>query len=114
MTRPETVGAVERERERERATLYVTCKGTFEKANVPKRREKLNRKVAVWKKQSMAKKVSLNYLLEPKKFANNNYFTNSFTTATGITLIALVVTIIFSYDEKLKCSNSKVFLLKTI
>ncbi len=32
----------------------------------------------------------------------------------GITLIALVVTIIFSYDEKIKCSNSKGFLLVTI
>ncbi len=32
----------------------------------------------------------------------------------GITLIALVITIIFSYDEKLKCSNSKGFLLTTI
>lgn len=32
----------------------------------------------------------------------------------GITLIALVVTILFSYDEKLKCSNNKGFLLATI
>ena len=32
----------------------------------------------------------------------------------GITLIALVITIIFSYDEKLKCSNNKGFLLATI
>ncbi len=32
----------------------------------------------------------------------------------GITLVALVITIIFSYDEKLKCSNSKGFLLQTI
>ena len=32
----------------------------------------------------------------------------------GITLIALGVTILFSYDEKLKCSNSKGFLLTTI
>ena len=32
----------------------------------------------------------------------------------GITLIALVVTILFSYDEKLKCSNNKGFLLQTI
>ena len=32
----------------------------------------------------------------------------------GITLIALVITILFSYDEKLKCSNSKGFLLQTI
>ena len=32
----------------------------------------------------------------------------------GITLIALIITIIFSYDEKLKCSNNKGFLLATI
>ena len=32
----------------------------------------------------------------------------------GITLIALVITIIFSYDEKLKCSNYNGFLLETI
>lgn len=34
--------------------------------------------------------------------------------ARGITLIALVITILFSYDEKIKCSNSKGFLLQTI
>ncbi len=28
----------------------------------------------------------------------------------GITLIALIITILFSYDEKIKCSNSKGFL----
>ena len=33
---------------------------------------------------------------------------------TGITLIALVITILFPYDEKLKCSNSNGFLLQTI
>ena len=32
----------------------------------------------------------------------------------AITLIALVITILFSYDEKIKCSNSKGFLLQTI
>ena len=32
----------------------------------------------------------------------------------GITLIALIITILFSYDEKLKCNNSKGFLLQTI
>ena len=32
----------------------------------------------------------------------------------GITLIALIITILFSYDEKLKYSNSKGFLLQTI
>ena len=31
-----------------------------------------------------------------------------------ITLIALVTTILFSYDEKIKCSNSKGILLKAI
>ena len=35
-------------------------------------------------------------------------------SSRGITLIALVITILFSYDEKLKCSNSKGFLLQTI
>ena len=40
---------------------------------------------------------------------NKNYINQN-----GITLIALVVTILFSYDEKLKCSNSKGFLLQTI
>ena len=33
---------------------------------------------------------------------------------SGITLIALITTVLFSYDEKLKCSNSKGFLLQTI
>ena len=32
----------------------------------------------------------------------------------GITLIALVITILFPYDKKIKCSNSKGFLLTTI
>ena len=39
---------------------------------------------------------------------------NKLTSNTAITLIALVITILFSYDEKLKCSNSKGFLLQTI
>lgn len=29
----------------------------------------------------------------------------------GIILITLVITILFSYDEKLKCNNNKYFLL---
>ena len=40
--------------------------------------------------------------------------TNHLQGANGITLIALVITILFSYDEKLKFSNSKGFLLQTI
>ena len=35
-------------------------------------------------------------------------------SSKGITLIALVITILFFYDEKIKCSNSKGFLLQTI
>ena len=35
-------------------------------------------------------------------------------TKNCITLIALVITILFPYDEKIKCSNSKGFLLLTI
>ena len=36
------------------------------------------------------------------------------TKEKGITLIALVITTIFSYDEILKFSNNKGFLLKAI
>ena len=32
----------------------------------------------------------------------------------GITLVALIITIMFSYDEMIKFSNSKGFLLATI
>ena len=35
-------------------------------------------------------------------------------TQKGITLIALVITTIFSYDENIKSSNNKGFLLQTI
>lgn len=35
-------------------------------------------------------------------------------STAGITLVALVVTIVFSYDEKIKRSNSKGFLLTAI
>lgn len=39
---------------------------------------------------------------------------NFVKTNKGITLIALVITILFSYDEMIKFSNSKGFLLATI
>ena len=39
---------------------------------------------------------------------------NSKNTIKGITLIALVVTMLFSYDEMIKFSNSKGFLLATM
>ena len=46
------------------------------------------------------------------KKQNNKYYIMK--KKNGITLIALVITILFSYDEKLKFSNSKGFLLQTI
>lgn len=46
--------------------------------------------------------------------SKNNFLKNSKKSMKGITLIALVITILFSYDEKLKFSNSKGFLLTTI
>ncbi len=49
-----------------------------------------------------------------KKERRNFKMNSKFNNAKGITLIALVITILFSYDEKLKCSNSKGFLLATI
>ena len=44
----------------------------------------------------------------------NNNLKSIKKQAKGITLIALVITILFSYDEELKFSNSKGFLLQTI
>ena len=49
-----------------------------------------------------------------KEKQNERISRNKVKTKNGITLIALVITILFSYDEKLKCSNSKGFLLRTI
>ena len=43
-----------------------------------------------------------------------NLKTKAFKSTKGITLIALVVTTIFSYDENVKSSNNKGFLLQTI
>ena len=39
---------------------------------------------------------------------------SNFKNKNGITLIALVITTIFSYDENVKSSNNKGFLLQTI
>ena len=36
------------------------------------------------------------------------------SNAKGITLIALIITMIFPYDENVKSSNNKDFLLQTI
>ena len=44
----------------------------------------------------------------------NTITKTKFKNNKGITLIALVITILFSYDEMIKFSNSKGFLLATI
>ena len=48
------------------------------------------------------------------KIKGDNNSIKATSSNKGITLIALVITILFSYDEKIKCSNSKGFLLQTI
>ena len=45
---------------------------------------------------------------------NNIKFQRNLKQERGITLIALVITTIFSYDENVKSSNNKGFLLQTI
>lgn len=51
-----------------------------------------------------------NLKVKKKKLANKDIFKSQ----KGITLIALVITTIFSYDENVKSSNNKGFLLQTI
>ena len=51
---------------------------------------------------------------ETRENKKNNESLKNLNSQRAITLIALVVTIIFSYDEELKFSNSKGFLLQTI
>ncbi len=48
--------------------------------------------------------------MKQKEKSANSYIRKN----NAITLIALIITILFSYDEELKCSNSKGFLLATI
>ena len=57
-------------------------------------------------KENLVKKLKL----QCKNVQSNK----NLKSARGITLVALVITILFSYDEKLKFSNSKGFLLQTI
>ncbi len=72
---------------------------------------KANKKI---KEKSEKEKSNLKVILEncSGDLLNSNKETQ--IKSAGITLIALVITILFSYDEKIKCSNSKGFLLLTI
>ena len=51
---------------------------------------------------------------EKEETKNRNSIKYIGKSKKGITLVALVVTTIFSYDEILKFSNNKGFLLKAI
>ena len=53
-------------------------------------------------------------ILKEKDRKNKITIRNVKKQIKGITLIALVVTTIFSYDENVKSSNNKGFLLQTI
>ena len=57
-------------------------------------------------KENLVKKLKL----QCKNVQSNK----NLKSARGITLVALVITVLFSYDEKIKYSNSKGFLLTTI
>ena len=52
--------------------------------------------------------------IEMKEGEKENKLKRTKIKEKGITLVALVITILFSYDEELKFSNSKGFLLQTI
>ena len=67
--------------------------------------------------------MSLSEKVEKKKrenlaavhtYTHTSSFNEQIKNEVTITLVALVVTILFSYDEKLKFSNSKGSLLQTI
>lgn len=62
-----------------------------------------------WKKVLKIKKSRTIIFLKKDTNKGEIYMKNK-----GITLIALTVTILFSYDEMIKFSNSKGFLLATI
>jgi hypothetical protein len=58
------------------------------------------------------RKVGINFSIKTEEKGRMKKFT--LRKNTGVTLVALVITILFSYDEKLKYSNNKGFLLATI
>ena len=75
--------------------------------DINQRRKKLRERLEDddWSKDKNSRTIHLN---------KKRNLINGLKQVKGITLVALVITIIFSYDEKLKCSNSKGFLLQTI
>ena len=72
----------------------------------------MNRKIGKKKQSKNSNDESLKEKLELQ--TQSAPIAQDLKNAHGITLVALVITILFSYDEKLKCSNSKGFLLTTI
>ena len=53
-------------------------------------------------------------MCKQKRFFGFSKGFNSLKKNSGVTLVALVITTIFSYDENVKSSNNKGFLLQTI
>ena len=72
----------------------------------------MNRKIGKKKQSKNSNSENLKEKLELQ--AQSAKIVKSLKSAHGITLVALVITILFSYDEKFKFSNSKGFLLQTI
>ena len=71
--------------------------------------EKLNCKGKLVTKQEKKKGIEV-----MSKQMKPNTQMNKKKGASGITLIALIITTIFCYDEFIKSSNNKGFLLQTI
>ena len=103
----ESLGAV-RERERERELYSNEIKGIgVEESSSNLATAKVRAHIAICAKSACEVRV-----LCAQEVSRNN--AKNRIRERGVTLIALVVTILFSYDEKLKCGNSKGFLLATI
>ena len=68
----------------------------------------------MYKKLKKNKRMPVGASLVLARLQRNYQNKSNNISYSGITLIALILTTIFSYDEKLKCSNNKGFLLATI
>ena len=103
----ESLGAV-RERERERELYSNEIKGIGkENSGSNLATVKTGANIAI-----CAKSADKMHVLQTQEEGSKN--AKNRIKERGVTLVALVVTILFPYDEKLKCSNSKGFLLTTI
>ena len=77
----------------------------YSKIKMNKRKDKV---------ENMQKKMERKTLVAVERERERERESHTLKTGRGITLIALIVTTIFSYDENVKSSNNKGFLLQTI